>query len=62
MLGFKVDFARAQEARPSDIRQRPEVLSAAKDVTVALGSIVLLSLQVGRCSMILFTLKNQSFV
>ena len=25
MLGFKVDFARAQEARPSDIRQRPEV-------------------------------------
>ena len=25
MLGFEVDFARAQEARPSDIRQRPEV-------------------------------------
>ena len=26
MLGFEVDFARAQEARPSDIRQRPEVI------------------------------------
>ena len=25
MLGFEVDFARAQEARPSDSRQRPEV-------------------------------------
>ena len=25
MLGFEVDFARAQEARPSDVRQRPEV-------------------------------------
>ena len=25
MLGIEVDFARAQEERPSDIRQRPEV-------------------------------------